>query len=137
VEANGRGPDVILEDTWPTQATLDLMPKSQLEPAEIDRARNRAGDRVDTARDANPDRLDVNESRACLSKRAPDDPSDDFRGAIARSDPQWDDVAGKNLPLSIDDKGRDLRPADVDPNDEWPGTMRRGSGLRAGGDPCK
>ena len=49
VEAEGRGTDVVLEDTRPADRALELVAESQVRPAEVDGQGHRAGQRVDPA----------------------------------------------------------------------------------------
>ena len=124
VESEGRGTDVVLEDTRPADGALELLAESQVGPAEVDRQGHRAGQRVDPARHTDADRLDIGRRRAGRAQGRIDDRLDAAGGGGLGSRGDWRDVSCEDPFGAIGHEDRDLRPADIHADEQRPPAVR-------------
>ena len=133
MEADRRGSGVVFDDARPAEPRLERVAQGEVRPAEVDGDRDVAGDRVDPARDADPDDRHVVDVRAGVGERGLDGRGDRLGGTILVARRGGPGRATEDGAVGRGDEHRDLRPADVDADEERPGGGRAGRGAHHGG----
>ena len=130
MDPRGRGTDVVLDGARHAEARLEPVAERQVVPAEVDRERHDAGQRVDPARDADADRRRRRPASRRPRARAASTAAAMSLGGLVRLADGGRACGGRGPVGAVDDEDRDLAAADVDADEQLRRLSRR---RRAGG----